>query len=66
MLCMYLIMVLKGNEVAKTRFHGSLKLSDEIKELKAKYKEQITESGMEPLFYLEAVPSVINNFKPLM
>ena len=60
---MFLIMRLAGVETARKPFGSGDKLSEQILNLKKEYKADIEKAGVEPEFYLENVPSVINGFK---
>lgn len=62
---MFLVMRLAGVETARKPFGSGDKLSEQILNLKKEYKAQIEKAGVEPEFFLESVPSVINGFKSL-
>ena len=60
---MYIVMLLDGQEVGRSQLLCTSRVSKEMEELRKKYRKEIEKADAEPRFYIEGIPSVINDFK---
>jgi hypothetical protein len=63
---MHIVMTVDGKEIVRTPLLPAAKVTKELEELKRKYHKEIESAGGQPKFYIDNVPSVINNFKSLL